>query len=646
MRKDKTKKEGRKASAKQKAQIKKQVKKYHKKTTSKKSDQKPLGIRVFRFLFKWTLVLGLWAFIGLCGLFAYYGSEISDIIESPHFERKNAMIFKDRNDKIIARYGEIKGHTVNIQDLPSHLIYAIIATEDRRFYEHPGIDIQGITRAMVTNIVKGRLSQGGSTITQQLAKNLFLSHERTIKRKVQEIILSVWLENRLTKDEILSAYLNRVYFGSGAYGVDAASRIYFNKDVKDISVSEAALIAGLLKAPSRYSPLANPEKAKKRTQVVLKLMKTQGFPASDEMPQVIKHEIDNAGHYKDNVRYFTDWVKQNVPAHIGIEEGSSIRTITTTLDLPLQKYADQVMQKVLDAGQERNVTQGAFIIMAHNGEILAMGGGRNYNASQFNRATQAYRPPGSAFKPIVFLTAYMNGYNPSDEIEDSPIKDKEYTPSNFEGKEYGTLTLNDALTLSVNTATVRLAQDVGLKDVIKTAHKIGIKTDLNHDLSLALGSSGVPLLEMASAYGVFANKGKSFTPYSYTVEDQSRENPKRIVGASPMRKLHSSLLDVVKDGTGRRAADEAFKAAGKTGTSQDYRDAWFIGYTDKFIGAVWIGNDDNSPMDNITGGSLPASIWKDIMREAHAKSETLGLDDTDYSDRGFQRLLGRFKLND
>ncbi|MAE50939.1 MAG: penicillin-binding protein [Micavibrio sp.] len=580
-------------------------------------------------LFKWAFVTGLWAAIIMGGVLAYYASELPDIAESASFERQSSITILDVRGEVLARYGEIKGNSVDIADIPPHLIQAVMAIEDRRFYSHFGIDLLGLARAMIVNIQAGGVVQGGSTITQQLAKNLFLSHERTLKRKIQEAMLAIWLEHELSKDEIMSAYLNRVYLGSGSYGVDAAAMLYFDKPVKDITLRESAIIAGLLKAPSRYSPRRNPNLANERADVVLAAMVDAGYITDAQakglsnIPPLPPQKPGSA----NSVRYFTDWVVDGLDDLIGTPETDLV--IETTLVSDIQDAAKNAIQNNLaQYGTDLEVGQGAAIVMAHDGAVIALVGGRDYNRSQFNRITQARRQPGSSFKPLVYLTALENGFTPASQIMDEKITTGRYRPENFGDKYYGMVNLETALTLSLNTVSYQLMKDLGPQSVIETARRLGIISPLEADLSLALGSSSISPLELATAYAAIANGGYGVFPYAITKirDDDGRtyfKRPdqtltRRVADERAIRQLQVMMQNVVENGTGQRAR-QAFPVGGKTGTSQDSRDAWFAGFSDKLVAVVWTGNDDNSPTKGVTGGSIPAGIWSEIMRDAQYK---------------------------
>ncbi|MCB1784241.1 MAG: penicillin-binding protein [Alphaproteobacteria bacterium] len=613
---------------------------------------------ILGFLFKWTFILGIWGMLGLAGILAWYAQDLPDITNTAAFERKSSIIVKAADGSTIARYGELKGKSVSVNDLPPYLVEAVIATEDRRFYSHPGVDILGIARAMATNLLKGRLVQGGSTITQQLAKNLFLTHDRKLKRKIQEAMLALWLERELTKDEILSAYLNRVYLGSGVYGVNAAAQLYFGKPASAVNLQESAVLAGLLKAPSTYSPLNNPDLAKKRADTVLAAMVDAGYITKEQAktasaPMVPSPRTKPTG--EKAIRYFADWVVDGLDDLVGTPDMDLI--VQTTIDPGIQTKAEESLIRVLlENGADRDVSQGAVLVMRPDGAVLAMVGGRDYSASQFNRTTQARRAPGSSFKPIVYLTALLEGWQPNATILDAPITEGDYRPKNF-GNEYkGEVTLTEALTYSLNTVAVRLMKDVGPQSVITTARKLGIISPLQPDLSLALGSSGVSMLEMDTAYAVLANGGRRVYPFAITEIKNAegrllymRKAPtsyEQILPPRAVQTLSAMMQSVIDNGTGR-GARLPFPASGKTGTSQDSRDAWFMGFTDRVVTGVWLGNDDNSPMKKVTGGSLPAIIWRDVMTYANPRIDpsmpaTSGSFNT-YSNNGgsFQNLLNR-----
>ena len=629
-------------------------KKKKKGSSSKKSKKKrSLSVR----LFKWLVILALWGGIFAVFVLGWFAKDLPDITRAAKFDRRPSITILAADGSIVARYGETKGRSVTVSDVPSDLIHAVLATEDRRFYSHPGIDILGVSRAMMINIGKGRLVQGGSTITQQLAKNLFLSYDRTLKRKVQEAMLAVWLEWHLTKDQILSAYLNRVYLGSGIYGVDAASEIYFGKSVKDINLRESAVLAGLLKAPSKYSPLANMDLALERSDVVLAAMADAGYLTSEEVkkvPRTLKKPPGGASVSKE-AGYFADWVLNGLDELIGTPDMDLV--VETTLDPKLQKQAEETLLARLKAdGETLSISQGAVLVMRPDGAVLSMIGGKDRTDSEFNRATQSLRPPGSSFKPLVYVTALEKGWRPDSLILDAPITEGKYRPDNFGGEYFGEVTLENALTRSMNTAAVRLMKEVGVSAVINTARQMGITADLAPDLSLSLGSSGISMLEMTASYASLANNGFGVTPYAVlkikdssgaVVYEKKQPPPQKILEGYAVKSLRHMMENVVEHGTGQRG-NLPFPASGKTGTSQDYRDAWFIGFTDEMVTAVWLGNDDNSPMKKVTGGGPPADIWKAVMNAGHGKYKPIvyANNSVQSDDEGFGGMIGRLLKSD
>jgi penicillin-binding protein 1A len=608
---------------------KKPVKKAAKKKTAVQKNERGLFARTFTFCFKWGLVMGLWMAIILGGILFWYASELPNITKSMVFERRPTVFIKASNGEIVDRYGDLKGKIVDVNDLPIHITQAILATEDRRFYDHFGMDIKGIGRAFVVNIMRGGFVQGGSTLTQQLAKNLFLTRERTIKRKVQELMLAFQLESELTKDEILSAYLNRVYLGSGAYGIDAASRVYFNKSATELNIREAATIAGLLKAPSRYSPNSNPEKSAARTKVVLQAMVDAGYitdadiAAYKNLPPSPRRKPSSG----DSVRYYSDYIVSQLEDLIGPVEQDI--TVETTLDKNIQREMEESITKaILKYGPDRDVEQAAGVVMRLDGAIVAMMGGRNYGMSEFNRVTDSLRPPGSSFKPIVYLTALENGWNLNNVIVDEPKNYGRYRPRNYGNKYYGEITLFEALTLSLNTVAIQLMKEVGPEAAINTARRLGITADLESSLTTALGSNGVPMIQMVTAYTILGRGGTSVEPYSIRkVTDKdgnvlykrpAPEKPEQVIDQGALRQLTAMMQSVIQSGTGAAAAIP-YPAAGKTGTSQDFRDAWFSGFSTKYAASIWFGNDDNSPTNRLTGGSAPAQVWREVMTKAQTR---------------------------
>jgi penicillin-binding protein 1A len=580
-------------------------------------------------LFKWLFVLGLWGVLTVGVLLAWYARELPGLIENPRFERKASITVLANDGSVIGRYGDIKGESLAIQDMPKHLVDAILATEDRRFYSHFGIDPIGLTRAIIVNVMHKGTVQGGSTITQQLAKNLFLSQEKTYKRKIQEALLALWLEHELTKDEILSAYMNRVYLGAGTYGVEAAAKVYFGKKVKDLPLHESAILAGLLKAPSRYSPIANPKASEERAKVVLSAMVDAGFITEKKAKAAKANKLARSddGPEGEASRYFADWIVDSLENVIGTPTEDIV--VETTLDPEVEESTARVLKDSVEKnGKKLKVSQGASVVLRPDGSIVALVGGIDYSKSQFNRATQGLRQPGSSFKPVVYLAAIEAGADEYFMVEDAPITEGRYRPQNFGNKYYGEITMIEAMTWSLNTVAYRLAKMVGIENVIGVARRLGITADLEPNLSLALGTSEVPMIEMAQAYATIASGGFAVKAYGITkvkteksnkvlYEREPEESP-RVFRGSNIQTLVNMMMSVVQNGTGQ-AAKGGFFAAGKTGTSQDYRDAWFDGFTDNYTAIVWFGNDDNTSMKSVTGGGLSAGAWRDII--AGAKSD-------------------------
>ena len=546
-----------------------------------------------------------------------------DIEKAVERTRQPSTMIIAENGNEIHSFGNVYSEVVYLDELPPYVADAVISTEDRRFYEHFGFDIISFTRAMLVNLWHRSYVQGGSTISQQVAKNLFLTANKTIKRKVQELLLAFWLESKFTKDQILTLYLNRVYLGAGTYGIEAASQKYFQKSSRDMNLLEAAIIAGMLKAPSRYNPIASEERARERAAVVLDNMVKAEAITEEQRQNALKMKLGPEKSYKvKGARHFADWVYQDVNDYIG-ERDNDIY-VATTLDQDIQQKAEKILQDSVASAKNRNVTDGAVVVLDKNGAIKAMVGGVNYNKSQFNRAVQALRQPGSSFKPFIYITALEQGFYPDDVVNDTPINIRGWKPENFDKQVHGEVTLRNALRLSLNLAAVNLSSAVGRGNVIKYARRMGITTPIDNNPSMALGTSEVKIIDMAVAYASIANGGYAVWPYAieevytkdgYQLYMRTPDEPNRILEERTVEDITSMLEGVIRTGTGKRAKVPFF-AAGKTGTSQDYRDAWFVGFTDKYIAAVWVGNDDNTPMQGVTGGGLPADIWKKIMVEA------------------------------
>jgi len=599
----------------------------------KKNIRKRRGL--FGFLGRavyWCLVLGLWAGIGVAGIIGYYGSQLPSSSSWKVPERPPNARIVSVNGELIANRGETGGASMRLNEMSPYIPMAVIAIEDHRYHHHFGFDPIGFTRAMITNLQAKRLVQGGSTLTQQLAKNMFLEPERTIGRKVQELILAIWLETKYSKDEILELYLNRVYFGSGAYGVDAASRRYFSKSARDVSLAEAALLAGLLKAPSKLSPARNPKLAEERGQLVLAAMRRENFITDREAAKALTREAKKAKRYWSGSEHYTaDMVMKEAINLLGELREDVI--IDTTVDLSLQKLAGETIENTLiKSGKKRNVSQGALVSMSPSGEIRALVGGREYADSQYNRATEAKRQPGSAFKPIVYLAALEAGRTPVSVRQDLPVKIGNWTPVNYDRKYRGPVTLDTALTKSLNTIAAQMAMEIGPTKVVNTAKRLGIRSKLQANASISLGTSEVTLLELTGAYAPFANGGEFVDPHlirqirdkeGKVLYDRSGIPATLVIRPREVGMMNYMLSHVISKGTGRRANLGNREAAGKTGTSQKSRDGLFVGYTSDLVTGVWYGNDDGSPTKKVTGGSLPAESWKTFMETAH-KGKPLG----------------------
>ena len=530
----------------------------------------------------------------------------------------------DTNGDEIGSRGKRTAPTVPLGELPPYLIMAVLATEDRRFYEHNGFDPRGIARAMWSNLKALDFVEGGSTITQQVAKNLYLDNRRTVMRKAQEALITLWLENNLSKDEILTLYLNRIYMGAGNYGMDAAAQYYFGKSVRDVSLAEAAILAGLPKAPSRFAPSNNLERARTRAGQVLDRLVDSGTLTAQEVAGARANPADVVIRDRaEGQEYFVDWVAAQAAATM---PGASGRyTIRTTLDLRRQKAAEAAITKALaDAGDARNVSQAALVALGPDGAVRAMVGGRSYLESQFNRATQAMRQPGSAFKPIVYLAALEAGYTPDSPVTDEPVSMGGWTPRNASARDWGTVSLATALAHSINTIAVQVGDKVGMDRIGDSARRLGLERPLPRNLSVVLGSAEVTLLELTSAYSVFGNEGRRAAPYGISEivaenGDVLYAHVPDVTQATKPEHAHDMtymLHSVMTDGTGRGAQIGGRLAAGKTGTSQDNRDAWFIGYTGNETAGVWFGNDDSTPTDGAAGSNVAATAWREYMAAA------------------------------
>jgi penicillin-binding protein 1A len=565
----------------------------------------------------------IWVLLGVGALVLWYARDLPDIDQFARQTRQPGITVLAADGTPVASYGELYGRSLQLDEMSPWLPKAVMAIEDRRFYEHFGIDLWGTARALFVNLTEGELRQGGSTITQQLAKNLFLTPERSLKRKVQEAILALQLESRYSKDQILTLYLNRVYLGAGAHGVDAAAERFFGKGAEEVTLYEAALIAGLLKAPSRYNPANDALGADARAKLVLAAMVEAGHVSAAEAAAAFAAKTDAAPPAFEKGRHFADWTLSQVEGYLG--QFARDIVVETTLDLALQTLAEEALAAVLaEEGPAAGASEGAVVVMTPKGEILAMVGGRDYRASPFNRATQALRQPGSAFKLFVFLAGLEAGLTPDSRFVDQPVTIEGWSPDNYGDRYYGEVTLREAFARSANSVSAQVLARAGKDKVVEVARRLGITTKLPSVPSLALGSAETTLLEMTAAFAVFANQGYGVWPTGIalirgtegtTLFRRQEDGLSRLVAPALVDRMTDLMTAVVGWGTGKRA-DPGRPAAGKTGTSQDYRDAWFFGFTAELVVGVWIGNDDGKPMDKVTGGSLPAEVFRRIVTAA------------------------------
>lgn len=579
-------------------------------------------MRLSRTLLKNTAIAGIaCAYLGGMGLLSIFAVAAKDLPDPKRLWEKQRPVsvqILDRNGRDVLVRGASSERPVDLSALPFHIPMTILATEDRRFRNHMGIDPRAIGRAMVKNIKAGRYVEGGSTLTQQLSKNVFLTSDKKMSRKAQEALLAIWLERDFTKDELLEMYLSRVYFGSGAWGLESASHRYFDKPAAQLTLAETAILSGLLNSPSASNPVANFERSKARQEVVLDAMQRQGLledgilAAAKSDPVTVHSPTDTEG-----AQYFADWIWADLEERIGVPTQDIV--IRTTLDIDAQIVAQTALLTHLNA--DRNATQGAIISLDGTGGVRAMVGGADYGQSQFNRATQAIRQPGSAFKPFVYLTALRAGKTPWDIAYDAPIDIDGWSPENFTEEHLGTVTLTTALAKSLNTVAVELGEEVGRNSIIGTAEQFGLLSQKPYR-SLALGAQGQTPLAMTESYLPFANWGtlreahgilSISTADGTPLYDRIAPRGALVLGAQEIGDINYMMVEAVERGTGGRARIQNHVIAGKTGTTNDFRDAWFIGYAPDRVTSVWVGNDDNSPMKRVTGGNIPAMIFADTM---------------------------------
>jgi penicillin-binding protein 1A len=595
---------------------------------------------------RWALVepLSEGATLGLGGMMVMLALAIPAFRETSDDDwlKKSelAVTFLDRFGNEIGSRGIRHNDAIPLEDYPDHLIKAVLATEDRRFYDHFGIDPSGLVRALTANARAGGVVQGGSTISQQLAKNLFLNNERTIERKVKEAFLAIWLETRLTKNEILKLYLDRAYMGGGAFGVDAAAQYYFAKSARDVNLAEAAMLAGLFKAPTRFAPHVNLPAARARANVVLDNLVEAGMMTEGQVFGARRNPATALDRRDERVaNYYFDYAFDEMKKLVATFPKSlheRVFVVRTGLDVNVQRESENAIESMIrQYGNDYKARQAAAVVLDLDGSIRAMVGGRDYGQSQFNRATDALRQPGSSFKPYVYATALANGFKPTSIVVDAPICLGNWCPQNYGHSFSGSVTLTQAITRSINVIPVRLSVSlgdgnpkVGRAKIIQTAQKMGIKTPLTDSPSLPIGAAEVNLLEHAGAYATFPNLGKAVAPHAILEVrsgngevvwrfDRDGKKPEQVLRPQVALDMIMMMNKVVEEGTARRAQLDGIRAAGKTGTTNAYRDAWFMGYTGNYVCGVWFGNDDYSPTNRMTGGSLPAMTWHQIMAYAH-----------------------------
>jgi len=583
--------------------------------------------KVILFLIVLSALVGMFS-----GIIYWVTSDLPNINLLEEFTPIESSRVYSSDGKVIAEIYVERRTFVQHYQIPEHVKKAFVSVEDIRFYHHPGVDLIGIMRALWHDVRAGGIVEGGSTITQQLARMLFLKPERSLKRKLKEAVLSIRIEKRYTKDEILGLYLNQAYFGTRAYGIEAASQTYFGKSVHELSIGEAALLATLPKAPSLYSPFKNPEKARERRSVVLKKMLSHDFITEDEFDRAMNEPLPEIPHMrKYEAPYFIEFMRQKLEQKYGPEIYTSGYKIYSTIDYEMQKVAEEAIKRGIKTIEQRvnpGIQASLIAVELQTGHIKAMVGGLDFWKNQFNRATQAKRQPGSAFKPFVYLAAFENGMLSGDKIVDSPIsfrgqhQGERWSPHNYDEKYYGLVTLKKALAKSLNAATVRLADRVGIENIIEGARKLGIKADLQPYLSTALGASDVTLMEMVSAYSAFAT-GRTLEPLAYEkilnrdniVIEETMPRTEEVVNQNVIEEMKISLGAVVKEGTAQKALELGRVVYGKTGTTNDFTDAWFIGFDDQLAVGVWVGRDDHTPIGpKETGARDALPIWIEFMK--------------------------------
>jgi penicillin-binding protein 1A len=605
---------------------------------SKPPSKKGRGFSLKWMILRLFFTMAIWVLcIGGMGVL-WFSYDLPDISRLQATTRRPSVTILTQDGTVIGTYGDLYEDMIRVQEMSPYIPQALMAIEDRRFYSHFGVDIIGLIRAAYTNYRADRVVQGGSTITQQLAKNFLMTqglyghNDRSLRRKIQEAIMAVWLEWHFTKDQIMTIYLNRVYFGAGTYGVDAAAHKYFKKSARQLTVYEAALIAGLLKAPSRYSPTAHPERSRARAKVVLDQMQEAGYIRSvDEYMSQAEASISQISAAGKGYQFFADWVYDSISNYVSISDKDLV--VVTTLDLNLQQKAEDAALTLLeDMGKELKTSEISMVVMTPAGAVRAMVGGKSYQGSQFNRVTQAVRQAGSAWKPFVYLASLEYGMSPETRVSDEPVTIGSWTAKNFGKHQYRYLegddfSLQEAIAKSINSCTIRLTQQIGTKRVADVAHRLGISGKIVPDLSMAIGTTEVTLLELTAAYGTFANNGMSVWPFGimsikdktgFLLYQREADSATQVIDQKYVRQMNQMLTGVVNNGTGR-GAKMSFPVAGKTGSNGDL-DAWFIGYTTDLVAGVWTGNDDNKLMaKKSTGARLPLRVWTKFMKSVYGE---------------------------
>ena len=583
---------------------------------------------IFGLIWRVAWRLGLVAGVVVAAVTAYYYTQLPEPNDLFDGRGGGSVTMLDREGNVFAWRGEQYGGALRSTEVSPHLIHAVVATEDRRFWDHLGVDPRGLARAMVVNLRAGRIVQGGSTLTQQVAKNVFLSAERSIERKLKEVPMALALELKYSKEEILSIYLNRVYLGAGTYGFEAASQRYFGKSARLVNPAEAAMLAGLLRAPSRYAPTNDLEAAQGRAGVIVRLMEQEGYLTAAQVTEALTNPaaLSSAAAARAGGA-FADWIMETAPAFLA-EDTTEDVIMTTTFDPEIQAKAEAALARVFEEKvREGSNAQAAIVVMTHDGAVRAIVGGRERVPGSFNRATQALRQTGSAFKPIVYAAALEAGMSPLDVVIDEPLTIRNWSPDNYDDRFRGAVTLTEALANSINTVAVRVSERVGREKIGELATKMGITSPIAPGPAVALGTSEATLMDVTGVYATIANAGRLSRPHGIREirlreDDQplirgDRGETKPVIKPRTARLLTYMMREVIEAGTGKRARLPNWEAAGKTGTTQAARDAWFVGFTAEYVTGIWMGYDDNTPLKGVTGGGLPADIWRETMMSIH-----------------------------